>query len=173
MPPPSIPTAHEQAILTRERLRLLSWAYYISGGIGIVTISFFLFHVIFFVVLAFLPETDFPPPAVHSPATSSPSSHPHPSLSPTIIFRILAGIMGSIVLCGWLLSGLTIYAGRCLQKCRHRPFIYVMGCLNLIWIPYGTILGICTLLALSSESARLAFSSPPPLPANANKINSR
>lgn len=76
---------------------------------------------------------------------------------PVVVFRIMAGVMFLFVLAGWTISGLTIYAGRCLQQRKKRLLILVMGGFNLLWIPYGTLLGVCTFLVMQSDQGRREF----------------
>jgi hypothetical protein len=47
-------------------------------------------------------------------------------------------------------------------------FIMVMGVLSCLSVPYGTLLGICTLVVLHRPLAQAFFASPlpPPLPTN-------
>jgi len=37
--------------------------------------------------------------------------------------------------------------------------VMVMGAYNLIWIPYGTALGVLALIVLASDEARAEFAS--------------
>lgn len=156
----------EGKIIARERLRLLALGYYISGAIGAVFASFLIFHVIMFGVFSFIPEKEWNAPPKQTTSTESKSETSgetvvKPSASstapPMIIFRIMACAMGFVMVCGWILGGLTIYAGRCVQKRKHKVFIYVMGSLNLVWLPYGTLLGIATFLVLGNEAAGREF----------------
>jgi hypothetical protein len=74
-----------------------------------------------------------------------------------VIFRIFAGVIGLIILAGWTFGGLTIYAGRCVQKRQRRLFIYVIAALNCALFPWGTLLGICTFTVLQMPGARREF----------------
>jgi len=160
-PLPPIPVDEAARAVTCERLRLLSIAYYISGGLGAVFVSFLLIHLCVFTAISFMPEAAFHSKGnQHSTAQSSPQSvQKTPSAGPPlIIFRVVAGVIGVVILCGWTLGGLTFYAGRCIAKRRNRTFVLVMAGVNCIWIPYGLLLGIATFLALGSADARLEYS---------------
>lgn len=74
-----------------------------------------------------------------------------------LIFRIVAGVIGVVIVCGWTLGGLTFYAGHCIAKRQKRTFVFVMACINCIWIPYGLLLGIATFLALGADDAKLEY----------------
>lgn len=74
-----------------------------------------------------------------------------------MVMRWLSVVIGMIILAGWAFGLLTIYAGRCLTRHSRRTFVLVMGGLNCLFIPYGTILGICTFILLTKPIARRLF----------------
>jgi hypothetical protein len=51
-----------------------------------------------------------------------------------------------------------LLAGRCLSRNKHYTFALVMACIECLFIPFGTILGVFTIIALSRESVRTLFS---------------
>jgi hypothetical protein len=142
-----IPAETEALIVTNERLRLLSLAFYISGIIGFICASFLILHTLMFGIFSFIPASEW-----SSGNKTGPSEAP-----PRFLFGILAGVMAMIMATGWILAGLTAYAGRCVQQRKHRIFVFLMAGINLIWIPYGTLLGIAAFLALSSPEAARQF----------------
>ena len=160
-PLPPVPVDESARAITRERLRLLSIAYSISGVLGAVFVSFLLIHLCVFTAISFMPESAFQSKGNQQSTTQkspqvvqkTPSSGP-----PAIIFRVVAGAIGLVILCGWTLGGLTFYAGRCIAKRRNRTFVLVMAGVNCIWIPYGLLLGIATFLTLESADTRLEYS---------------
>ena len=164
--PPELAPEVEQQILARERLRLLALGYYIKGAIGAVFISFLLFHFFFLLGFSFMPESAWnpsPKPATTIESVSvSPSPSPRPANHgpPVIMFRVFAGVIGVIILLGWTFGGLTIYAGRCVQKRTHRLFIYVMAALNCPFIPWGTLLGVATFMLMQTPVAQREFGLP-------------
>ena len=156
----------ERQIIALDRLRVLSIAYYISGAIGAVFVSFLLIH--FFVLLgfSFVPASQWDTPAQttrsaqHAPASPLPMPSPTSSgaqAPPVIIFRIIAGVIGLIIICGWTLGALTAYAGHCIKKRKHKLFIYIMAGINCIWIPYGTLLGVATILLFQWPEVQAEF----------------
>ena len=153
----------EEQIIMRERLRLLALGYYVKGAVGAVFISFFLLHFCLFLGMSFIPESSWnaPSKSVTTVQSSSvlPSPPPGPANQgpPVIVFRILAAVIGVIILVGWTFGALTIYAGRCVQKRQHRVLIYVMAGLNCALIPWGTLLGIATFMLLQSPACQEAF----------------
>lgn len=168
---PSITYEAESRIIARERLRLLSIGYYVSGGLGAFFASFLMIYVIMLGAFSFIPEKAWNSPSKFEASSSEentldsttkrpamePRESPRSDVPPAIFFRIMAGFIFFIVLCGWALAGLTIYAGRCLAQRKARTFIYIMGGINMIWVPYGTLLGIATILVMNSDAAKSEF----------------
>lgn len=161
--PPSIDS--QRKVIALDRLRLLSIAYYISGAIGAAFVSFLLIHFFLLLGLSFIPASQWnqptsTPSTAHylSPSRSavSPSSHKAQG-PPAIMFRIFAGVISLIIACGWTLGALTVYAGYCIKKRRHKVFIYIMAAINCIWIPYGTVLGIATILLFQWPEVQAEF----------------
>lgn len=158
----------EATIICRERLRLLAIGYYVSGGLGALFASFFLIYVIMLGAISFVPAAAFENPQQISSQTTETQAKekggraqtsPEQAKATAIIFRIFAGVMGLSVILGWVFAELTIYAGYCLQKRRGKVLIFMMGILNMLWIPYGTLLGIATLLTINTEAAKREFGS--------------
>ena len=162
MSPPAASEVEEQ-IIVRERLRLLAIGYYVKGAVGAVFVSFLLLHFCMFLGFSFIPESSWNAPsksaitAQSSSVLSSPAPRVENQGPPVIMFRILAAVIGVIILLGWTFGALTIYAGRCVQKREHRVFIYVMAGLNCPFIPWGTLLGIATFILLQSPAGQQAF----------------
>lgn len=155
-PLPPLPIDDSKRAVTRERLRLLSIAYRISGIIGAVFISFLLIHLCVFTVISFMPESAFQSSGSQHSTTQNIQTKNNAG-PPLILFRVVAGVIGVVILCGWTLGGLTFYAGHCIAKRQKRTFVLVMAGVNCIWIPYGLLLGISTFLALGAEDAKLEY----------------
>ncbi|PYI82572.1 MAG: hypothetical protein DMF09_14100 [Verrucomicrobia bacterium] len=51
------------------------------------------------------------------------------------------------------------FAGRSLSRRKHYWFAFVVACIECIFIPFGTILGVFTIIVLSRESVKTLFSS--------------
>ncbi|MEN3370433.1 MAG: hypothetical protein V7609_2576 [Verrucomicrobiota bacterium] len=160
---PSIAPEIEEQIIMRERLRLLALGFYVKGAMGAVFISFLLLHFFMFLGFSFIPESAWNQPPKSATTTQSSSILPSPSPRPVnqgppvIIFRIIAAVIGVIILLGWTFGALTIYAGRCVRQRTHRVFILVMAGLNCALIPWGTLLGVATFTLLQSPEGRREF----------------
>ena len=129
----------------REHLRLLSIFHYVVGTVT----ALFSFFPIIHVVVGFL--------------FLSQSGGEGGSEGPPAMFGLIFVFAGACaVLGGWTLAGLTLYAGRCLANNRRHTFCTVTACLNCIIFPFGTILGVLTLIVLSRPSVKQRFESAPP-----------
>jgi len=151
-------TADEARIVARERLNFLAIGFYVRGGVMLAFSCLFLIYVCMFLGFSFMPESAWNQPA-RSPSPSAfawPTPTPHPINSgapPVIVFRIMAGAMAGVMLLGWIVGGLTAYAGRCVQKRKRKALIHVMAAVNCLFIPYGILLGIFTFIVLGSPAA--------------------
>ena len=148
--------APEEQIIARERLRLLSLACYIRGGV----IAAFMFGVTLIPDSAWTNQTPrrSQAPGLYSfTPTPTPTQTPQSQPPPKALFQIMAAMFGFFVLLGWTLSGLTVYAGWCIHKHKHKVFIYIVAALNCVFIPYGTLLGIALFILMSSPVARSEF----------------
>lgn len=159
MQTPPLPPEVLRAV-TRERLRLLSLAYFWSGAIGAIFVSFLIIHFTLFTVLSFIPQSkwnnNFQSSIANIPQAGNieKQQRPHVEAPPVIIFRIAAALFGFIILIGWTMGGLTMYAGHCIKKRQGRTFVLIMGGVNCLWIPYGTLLGVATFVTLETPDAK-------------------
>jgi hypothetical protein len=140
----------KQAIIDEEHLRLLSLAHLISGWVTIAFSSLFIFHFIFMLVAALNPEIFPAPPNGKSPAT------------PDKIFVIFAFAFGFFILMGISFGVAQIVSSKFIKSKKNRVFSYVVGVLNLAFVPYGTVLGICSLNVLGRESIKQSYQSSAP-----------
>ncbi len=126
-----------------EHLRLLSIFHYIVAGIALV---FCLFPSIYAVVGALMVTHRFdgagkPPP-------------------PFVGWAILCLGLG-LVLCGLAFAVCLALAGRHLARHRHHTFCLVMAAIACTFMPFGTVLGVFTIIVLTRPSVRLLFSQTP------------
>jgi hypothetical protein len=137
-----------QAALDAENLRLLEIVYYIAGGMTALFSCFFILHFTMFMVLGLNPKF-FNNGANH--AANQP---------PTGIFLVAAAVIGCLMVSGWIFGALQIYAGRCLKKRQHRTFVLIIAGLETCFIPWGTAIGVWTILLLQRPGVRALFAAP-------------
>ena len=131
-------------LLDLEHLRQLTLFYYINGGIIAAFSSVFIFHIVMGLTMINHPHA-FP---------TTPGAPPFPS---EMGYMFVA--MGSIaVLGGWILGGLTVYAGRCIKDRKNYILVLVVAGLNCFFVmPAGTILGVFTFVVLNRPSVQAIF----------------
>jgi lysylphosphatidylglycerol synthetase-like protein (DUF2156 family) len=127
-----------------EHLRLLSIFHYVVGGIGVLA-SFF--PLLYSAMGGFMLYA-----ACHPAGLRNNQNPPPPILG---WFFIVFGAL-------FFLAALTIalcilLAGRSLSRGHHYWFAFVVACVECIFIPFGTILGVFTIIVLSRESVKALF----------------
>jgi hypothetical protein len=151
----------DSPLITAHDLRLLSIGYYIQGGIaGVYTLLILGYSAFATALLA----------NINKMAGQSNQQEIPPALFSiiSILLVIVLGLCCVYTVCMFL-------AGYWLPRFRNRVFIQIIGALNCLAIPYGTILGIFTLMVLQRPSARQFFAAgtgappvvptpPPPVP---------
>ncbi len=76
----------------------------------------------------------------------------------------LMAIAGLFILSGWALAVAMVIAGRSLSKRRHYGFCLVVGAAECLLMPFGTILGVFTIVVLMRESVKRLFQEQSPRP---------
>jgi hypothetical protein len=138
------PEQSREEIIDEEHLRLLTIGHYITGGLCIAFASIFIFHFVFIALMAANPDL-----------FSTPSGQQ--VAPPDGVMRVFAIVIGLFILAGWSFGGLTIYVGRCIKHRARRTLTFVVACLNTIFIPVGTVLGVSTLIVLSRPSVKRLY----------------
>jgi hypothetical protein len=126
-----------------KNLRLLSIFHYVVGGLNCFGGLFGLFYVglgIFFLNAS---------PATLNQRPGEPS--------PEVFGWIFIAIGTFVVLLAGTLGICTILAGRKLAKRTGYRFAFVMACIECIGFPFGTILGVFTLIVLTKPTVKSMF----------------
>ena len=80
------------------------------------------------------------------------------SAPPDAAFGWIFVIMGSMfILFGWAISICIIVAGRKLKHRKSRMYCMVVAGIECMFMPFGTVLGVFTLIALNKESVQEIF----------------
>jgi len=125
----------------QEHLELLSIFHYIVGGMA----ALFSFFPIVYLILGTL--------FIVAPGRIQGSGSPPPAFLGWI-FIILGGC---IMLVGLAFAVCVILAGRYITKRRHYIFCLVIASLNCLFMPFGTILGVFTIVILMRPSVKELF----------------
>lgn len=124
-----------------QHLQLLSIFHYVVGALAGLFALFPSLYVIFGLFLLFSPE---------SFAGQGPP--------PPAFFGLFMVIFGAVfVTIGGTLAGCIIAAGRCLTRRRRYLFCLVMAGIECILMPFGTVLGVFTIIVLMRESVKELF----------------
>jgi hypothetical protein len=125
----------------QEHLELLSIFHYIVGGIA----ALFSFFPFVYLIIGTL--------FIVAPGRIQGSGSPPPEFLGWI-FIILGGC---IMLVGLAFAVCVILAGRYITKRRHYIFCLVIASLNCLFMPFGTILGVFTIVILMRPSVKELF----------------
>lgn len=130
-----------------DHLRLLSIFHYVVGGLAGLFSLIPLFHLIFGLVM------------VRAPAKLD-GQGPLPPAWLGWFFVIFAGVF---IVLGWIFTGFVLATARFLAKRRHYMFCLVMGGVECIFMPLGTVLGVFTIIVLMRDSVKPLFAATNPL----------
>ncbi len=129
-----------------EHLRLLSIFHYIVAGLAALFSFFPLLYTTVGAIFIFV---------ARHPAAAGPK--PGEELPPEFIGWIFAVIGSLLFLLGIVIAICILIAGRSLGKHTRCWFAFVMACIECLFIPFGTILGVFTIIVLSRESVKTLF----------------
>jgi hypothetical protein len=122
----------------REHLKLLSIFHYVAAGMLALMACIPFIH--FFIGLAI---------ATGAIEDSDPEAR-------TIGFVFMALALGFILL-GWTLAALMAFAGRSLAQRKRYTFCLIMGGVECLFMPVGTVLGVFTIIVLVRDSVKELF----------------
>ena len=127
-----------------EHLRLLSIFHYIVAGLAALFSFFPLLYTTVGAIFIFV--------ARHGTAK------PGQELPPEFVGWIFAVIGSLLFLLGIAIAICILIAGRSLAKHTRYWFAFAIACIECLFIPVGTILGVFTIIVLSRESVKTLFS---------------
>jgi hypothetical protein len=138
--PPTRPAQEQLVNRDDEHLNLLSILHYVLAGISALFSCFPIIHVAMGILFVVAPP-------------SSKGGGPPPQAFGWIF--IIIG--SSIILFGWTLAALIFFAGRSLSQRRRYMFCFVIACVMLLSFPFGTALGVFTIIVLQRPSVKDLF----------------
>lgn len=161
----------------REHIRLLSIFHYVVGGIGYLVSLIPCIHLAMGIFFLVAPENIFEPPKPPNITVSSigesPSLEAEKSASevremtpnevfPARLFGLMFTIIPAIIILGGLIvSTMIVIAGKRLAAYRSHTFCLVVAGIECLFMPFGTVLGVFTILTLIKPEARQLFGLPP------------
>lgn len=132
-----------------DYLRLLATFHYVLAGIAALFALFPIFHLLFGLIFILAPHT-----------LAGNGQQP-----PAIVGWFLVVFAATIITLGWVYAGFILVAGRFLAKHRHYMFCLVMGGVECIFMPFGTVLGVFTIVILMRDPVKRLFFLGDPTPA--------
>jgi hypothetical protein len=137
--------SNHQQILDNEHLKLLSIFHYVKGGITALFSCIPIIHVVLGLFFIFAPHL-----------------FGHGKDQPPAFVGWLFLILGTtIILVGWTFAALVLIAGRCIARRKHYTFCFVMACVECLSVPFGTVIGVFTILVLNRPSVKELFNPRP------------
>ena len=126
-----------------EHLRLLAIFHYIVAGLAAVFSFFPLLYTSVGVIFIF--------------AAQHGTAKPGEELPPEFLGWIFVMIGSVLFLIGLVMAICILIAGRSLALRKRYSFAFVMACVECLFIPFGTILGVFTIIVLLRESVKALF----------------
>jgi hypothetical protein len=142
-PPREMPLSADerQSLIDKEHLKLLSIFHFVVAGLALCAMFFLFVHYLMMSQMFSNPNL----------WKSTPNPPPKDFFKFFIWFYIFFGVI-------FFTAGFfNLLAGLFLLKRRHRIFSLVVAGLNCLQIPFGTILGIFTIMVLSRDSVRKIY----------------
>ena len=122
-----------------QHLRLLATFHYVVAGF---TALFALFPLIHFAVGWFM---------LHAPAPKTGEA------PPAFIGWLFMGFGASFFMLGESFAACVVAAGRFITQRRRYWFVFVMACFQCAFFPFGTVLGVFTIVVLSRPAVKQMF----------------
>lgn len=97
-----------------------------------------------------------------SPETFRENADPATDFPAQIAGWIIAAIAAAFILLGWATAVLIGMTGRFLQLRKHRVFCIVVAAIECLFMPFGTVLGIFTLIILLQSEVEAMFNGQQP-----------
>ena len=137
------PLMRDQRKIDADHLRLLGIFHFVAAGMTVLGIAFLCLH------YAFMHAMMTDPQMWKHPSNGGPP--PAEFLSIFVWFYVVMGTMLVIAGIANLLSGLFM------QKRKNRVFSLIVAGFNILQFPFGTILGVFTIMVLLRDSVREAY----------------
>jgi len=126
-----------------DYLRLLSIFHYIVGGMAMLFACFPILHLAMGLMLLLNPSME--------------NGKPEDAMMAHFmgIFFVVFALV--IILVGWTLGICIIIAGKKISKRINHTFCIVMAGIECVFMPFGTILGVFTLILLMKDEVKALF----------------
>ena len=136
----------EPALISQdeEHLRLLRIFHFVCAGMMALFACIPIFHLIIGLVMLLAPQ-------VFGPGKAQP---------PAFVGLFFVIFASAFILLGWTFAVLLAWAGRNLGRRKHYTFCFVMACAACLFAPFGTVLGVFTIIVLIRPGVKMLFDQP-------------
>ena len=125
-----------------QHLRLLAIFHYVVGGLTGLLACLPLLHVAIGLAMIYAPHS----------FSNKPGDEP-----PAFVGWLFAGFGSALVLTGWAFAVCVLFGGRFIAKRQRYWFVFVLACIQCAMFPFGTVLGVFTIVVLSRPSVKSLF----------------
>lgn len=126
-----------------EQLRLIGIFHFVCAGLAALAACIPIIHFTAGLMMVFGPE-------IFGNSNNPP---------PPFLGWLFMGFAAVFILLGWTFAALLAWAGRCVQQRKHYTFCFVMAAVACLFTPFGTALGVFTLIVLSRPTVKALFNS--------------
>jgi hypothetical protein len=123
-----------------DNLNILSIFHFVYGGITAIFSCIPIIHVVFGGALIFAPI---------------PEAQDGPPMA--LLGGLFIGVGTLVIILGMAKAAALIYAGVCLRRYERRTFCMVVAAIACMGVPFGTLLGVFTIINLSKEEVGALF----------------
>src|SRR4030095_4349142 len=127
-----------------EQLMLLAILHYVVAGLAALFSFFPLLYTVIGAIFIFASRHGTPKPGEELP--------------PEFLGWIFAALGSAVFLIGIVMGIFILIPGLSLALRKRYSFALVIACIECLFVPFGTILGVFTIVTLSRESAKALFS---------------
>jgi hypothetical protein len=124
-----------------QHLKLLSIFHYVVAGLLALIACLPIFHLVVGLMMIFAP--------------SSMSSRGEPP--PAALGWVFVLLAIAVILLGWTMAICLMFAGWFLSRGKHYIFCFVVACIICLFHPFGTVLGVFTIVVLLRPSVKQFF----------------
>ncbi len=134
--------AYRDAAEDDNHLRLLSIFHYVVAGITALFGCFPFIHLTLGIAML---------------TGALPQNRPGDQEAMTFIGGMFVVIAAIIIACLWTLAAAMFFAARMLAAHRHYTYCLVVAAIECLLMPFGTVLGVFTLIVLTRPSVKADF----------------
>jgi hypothetical protein len=127
-----------------EHLRLLTLFYYLYSGMVAIFACFPIIHLVIGVLMI-------ANPGVFGSGKNAP---------PAFFGYVFAVLGGLFVLAGWFFAACSFFVARSLARRRHYMFCLILSGVNCMFVPFGTAIGVFTIIVLLRPAVKALFLQP-------------